>query len=87
MRKLPWRRTPDDDASEREEAEAERAQRMDAARAAQREGREALERAYAHWGEVSDLAQALRELRTRNHFSEQIKLMVQRAGTPPPKRR
>jgi aminopeptidase N len=86
MPKLPWRKSPTKGA-EGDVDEQERAARMDAARAAQREGREALERAYAQWGEVSDLARVLKELRDRNHFSEQVKVMFQHAASSPPHRR
>jgi hypothetical protein len=86
MTRFWWRKTSAPDDAEREADERDAAQRMSEARSAQQEGKEALERAYAQWGEVSDLAQVLRELRSRNHFSEQVKVMLQRASSATPRR-
>jgi hypothetical protein len=87
MRWFPRRASDRKEVSDRDTDVQDQALRMDEAREAQREGREALERAYEQWPEVSDLAQVLRELRSRNHFSEQVRVMLQRASAPAPKRR
>lgn len=80
-----WRRRREPDPAEDSDVTLE--QRMAQAQEARQEGRAALEQAYSQWREVSDLAQVLHELRTRNHFSEQVKVMLQHAAPPAPKRR
>ncbi len=80
-----WGRWREDAAPDDKDVNLE--ERMEKAREARQEGRDALEQAYSQWREVADLAQVLHELRTRNHFAEQVKVMLQHAVPPPPKRR
>jgi hypothetical protein len=70
-----------------EDHDVHREDRMRAARAARQAGREALRQAYSQFPEVEELSDTLRALRTQNHFSEQVRTMLQAAVVPPPQPR